>query len=52
MQRILDNAVSSLIAEALAREIHAPLKTPLRLLPPLHDPTPVRVARLPRNATN
>ena len=55
MQRMLGNAVPSLIAEVLAREIRrqffdAPLKTPLKLLPPNRAkvPPPAQVARLPK----
>jgi DNA (cytosine-5)-methyltransferase 1 len=55
MQRMLGNAVPSLIAEVLAREIRrqffgAPLKKPLNLLPPKREnvPPPVQVARLPK----
>ena len=45
MQRMLGNAVPSLVAEVLAREIRrqlldSPLNSPLRLLPPKRDPTP------------
>jgi DNA (cytosine-5)-methyltransferase 1 len=54
MQRQLGNAVPSLIAEILAREIRAqffdsPLKTKLSLLPPKRDPVPPpeTIARLP-----
>lgn len=54
MQRQLGNAVPSLMAEVIAREIRAqlfnsPLKTPLSLLPPrrLNVPLPERVSRLP-----
>jgi DNA (cytosine-5)-methyltransferase 1 len=54
MQRQLGNAVPSLIAEVLAREIRAqlldrPIKAPLRLLPPrrVRVPPPEKVARLP-----
>jgi DNA (cytosine-5)-methyltransferase 1 len=54
MQRQLGNAVPSLIAEILAREIRAqlldsPIKTKLRLLPPKRDPVPPpeKVVRLP-----
>ncbi|MGO9684085.1 MAG: DNA cytosine methyltransferase [Beijerinckiaceae bacterium] len=54
MQRQLGNAVPSLIAEILAREIRAqlldsPIKTKLKLLPPKRDPVPPpeKVARLP-----
>lgn len=54
MQRMLGNAVPSLIGEVLAREIRrqlldAPLSTPLRLIPPrrLPVPLPVEVAPLP-----
>ena len=52
---MLGNAVPSLIAEVLAREIRrqffdAPLKTPLKLLPPncAKVPPPAHVARLPK----
>jgi DNA (cytosine-5)-methyltransferase 1 len=55
MQRMVGNAVPSLIAEVLAREIRrqffgAPLKTPLKLLPPKREdvPPPLKVARLPK----
>jgi DNA (cytosine-5)-methyltransferase 1 len=55
MQRMLGNAVPSLIAEVLAREIRrqffdSPVRPPLRLLPPgcAGAPPPARVARLPR----
>lgn len=54
MQRMMGNAVPSLIAEVLAREIRrqffgAALNTPLRLLPPRreHVPAPEPVAALP-----
>lgn len=54
MQRQLGNAVPSLVAEILAREIRnqlldRPIKSPLKLLPPLRRelPPPERVARLP-----
>jgi DNA (cytosine-5)-methyltransferase 1 len=54
MQRQLGNAVPSLIAEILAREIRAqlldrPIKTKLKLLPPKRNPVPPpeKVARLP-----
>lgn len=54
MQRMLGNAVPSLIAEVLAREIrsqffNSPLSSPLRLLPPRREPTPMSepVAVLP-----
>jgi DNA (cytosine-5)-methyltransferase 1 len=54
MQRQLGNAVPSLIAEFLAREIRkqlldSPIKTPLRLLPPKMSfvPPPEKVASLP-----
>jgi DNA (cytosine-5)-methyltransferase 1 len=54
MQRQLGNAVPSLIAEILAREIRAqlldrPIKTSLRLLPPKRGPVPPpeKLARLP-----
>lgn len=52
---MLGNAVPSLIAEVLAREIRrqfldAPIKTPLNLLPPKREtvPPPMQVARLPK----
>ena len=55
MQRMLGNAVPSLVAEVLAREIRrqlldAPIRTPLKLLPPRreHVPPPVKVATVPR----
>jgi DNA (cytosine-5)-methyltransferase 1 len=55
MQRMLGNAVPSLIAEVLAREIRrqffdAPMNKPLRLLPPRRAKVPPAepVARLPR----
>jgi DNA (cytosine-5)-methyltransferase 1 len=55
MQRMLGNAVPSLIAEVLAREIRrqfldTPMRSPLRLLPPKRAevPPPVKVARLPK----
>lgn len=54
MQRQLGNAVPSLIAEILAREIRAqlldcPIKTKLNLLPPRREPIPApeKLARLP-----
>jgi DNA (cytosine-5)-methyltransferase 1 len=54
MQRQLGNAVPSLIAEILAREIRAqlldcPIKTPLKLLPPKREnvPPPEKVTALP-----
>lgn len=54
MQRMLGNAVPSLIAEVLAREIRrqlldAPVNAPLNLLPPRREnvPPPERVAPLP-----
>ncbi|MBP6597505.1 MAG: DNA cytosine methyltransferase, partial [Arenimonas sp.] len=54
MQRMLGNAVPSLIAEVLAREIRrqlldAPLGQSLKLLPPHREnvPPPVRVAPVP-----
>jgi DNA (cytosine-5)-methyltransferase 1 len=54
MQRQLGNAVPSLIAEILAREIRAqlldcPTQAKLRLMPPRRDPVPPseRLARLP-----
>jgi DNA (cytosine-5)-methyltransferase 1 len=45
MQRMLGNAVPSLIAEVLAREIRgqlldAPIQSPLKLLPPRHEKIP------------
>jgi len=55
MQRMLGNAVPSLIAEVLAREVRrqlldAPLNEPLHLLPAHRKriPAPVRVKRLPK----
>jgi DNA (cytosine-5)-methyltransferase 1 len=55
MQRMLGNAVPSLIAEVLAREVrrqffNTPVKTPLKLLPPKREevPPPVKVAKLPK----
>lgn len=55
MQRMLGNAVPSLIAEILARAIRnqlldRPMKSPLHLLPPHRDnvPPPERPAKLPR----
>jgi DNA (cytosine-5)-methyltransferase 1 len=55
MQRMLGNAVPSLIAEVLAREIRsqlldAPTRKPLQLLPPLREnvPPPVKVKPVPR----
>jgi DNA (cytosine-5)-methyltransferase 1 len=54
MQRQLGNAVPSLIAEILAREIRGqildrPIKTPLKLLPPRrrNTPPPEKLASLP-----
>jgi DNA (cytosine-5)-methyltransferase 1 len=54
MQRMLGNAVPSLIAEILARAIRrqildAPLNSDLRLLPPLREPVPPaeRIASVP-----
>lgn len=54
MQRMLGNAVPSLVAEVLAREIRkqlldAPTRSPLKLLPPRreHVPPPVRLAAVP-----
>jgi DNA (cytosine-5)-methyltransferase 1 len=54
MQRQLGNAVPSLIAEILAREIRAqlldkPINSPLKLFPPRREnvPAPEKVARLP-----
>ena len=54
MQRMLGNAVPSLIAEVLAREIRrqlldAPIASPLRLLPPRRNsmPAPEPVASVP-----
>jgi DNA (cytosine-5)-methyltransferase 1 len=54
MQRMLGNAVPSLVAEVLAREIrrqllNAPIDGPLHLLPPKRKrvPTPVRVEPVP-----
>lgn len=54
MQRMLGNAVPSLVAEILAREIRrqlldAPLTSPLRLLPPRREvvPPPEPIAPLP-----
>jgi site-specific DNA-cytosine methylase len=54
MQRQLGNAVPSLMAEVLAREIRAqlldrPIRTPLKLLPPRRDPVPApeKLTRLP-----
>lgn len=55
MQRMLGNAVPSLIAEVLAREIRrqlldSPIKEPLSLLPPRreHVPPPAKVMPVPR----
>jgi DNA (cytosine-5)-methyltransferase 1 len=55
MQRMLGNAVPSLVAEVLARDIRkqlldVPIKTGLKLLPPRrHDvPPPVKVAVIPK----
>lgn len=55
MQRMLGNAVPSLIAEILAREIRKqlfdkPMNSPLHLLPPHRDnvPAPEPLAKLPR----
>lgn len=55
MQRMLGNAVPSLIGEVLAREIRrqlldAPTRKQLKLLPPLREnvPAPVKVAKVPR----
>jgi len=55
MQRMLGNAVPSLVAEVLAREIRkqlldSPTRTRLKLLPPLreHVPPPVKLAPVPR----
>jgi DNA (cytosine-5)-methyltransferase 1 len=55
MQRMLGNAVPSLIAEVLAREIRrqlldAPMRGPLKLLPPQREnmPPPARVASVPK----
>jgi len=54
MQRQLGNAVPSLIAEILAREIWAqllgrPVRGRLKLLPPRRDgvPAPEKIGRLP-----
>lgn len=54
MQRMVGNAVPSLIAEILAREIRtqllgSPITSPLKLLPPCHKPIPAPepVASLP-----
>jgi DNA (cytosine-5)-methyltransferase 1 len=54
MQRQLGNAVPSLVAQILAREIRgqlldSPIKTKLKLLPPKRDPVPPpeKVMRLP-----
>ncbi len=54
MQRMLGNAVPSLVAEVIAREIRrqffgAPLNSPLKLLPPRRDhvPPPETTAPLP-----
>ena len=55
MQRMLGNAVPSLVAEVLAREIRCQLldtsiRQPLQLLPPLREnvPPPVKLAQVPR----
>lgn len=55
MQRMLGNAVPSLIAEVLAREIRrqlldAPIKKPLSLLPPHREcvPPPAKIMPVPR----
>jgi DNA (cytosine-5)-methyltransferase 1 len=55
MQRMLGNAVPSLMAEVLAREIRhqlldAPIHEPLRLLPPRrkHIPPPEKVTAVPK----
>lgn len=55
MQRMLGNAVPSLVAEVLAREIRkqffgAPLRSPLKLLPPKRElvPPPVPVKPVPK----
>jgi DNA (cytosine-5)-methyltransferase 1 len=55
MQRMLGNAVPSLVAEVLAREIRrqlldAPTRMALKLLPPFREnvPPPVKVARVPK----
>lgn len=55
MQRTLGNAVPSLVAEVLAKEIRrqlldAPTSEPLNLLPPFREsvPPPVNVAQVPR----
>ncbi len=55
MQRMLGNAVPSLVAEVLARAIRrqlldAPTRKPLKLLPPRRDhvPAPVKLAPVPR----
>ena len=55
MQRMLGNAVPSLIGEVLAREIRrqffdAPMEGPLKLLPPKHAkvPPPEKVTQLPK----
>jgi DNA (cytosine-5)-methyltransferase 1 len=55
MQRMLGNAVPSLVAEVLAREIRkqlldSPIRTRLKLLPPLREgvPPPVKLAPVPR----
>lgn len=54
MQRMLGNAVPSLVAEVLAREIRnqllaSPINKPLKLLPPHREdvPQPVKVAPVP-----
>jgi DNA (cytosine-5)-methyltransferase 1 len=55
MQRMLGNAVPSLVAEVLAREIRsqlldAPIKSALKLLPPRLEnvPPPIKIAPVPR----
>jgi DNA (cytosine-5)-methyltransferase 1 len=55
MQRMLGNAVPSLVAEVLAREIRrqllgAPTRKSLKLLPPRREdvPAPVRLAAVPK----
>jgi len=52
MQRMLGNAVPSLVAEVLAREIRhqlldAPIRSPLRLLPPCRENVPPAVKPKP-----
>lgn len=54
MQRMLGNAVPSLIAEVLAREIRRqlldfPIRKPMKLLPPRRDgvPPPIKPAKVP-----